>query len=118
MFRISRYLTAALGTALCAAALAGCAGHQLPAIDPSGERIFSGASTTILSPLAECPLLHPSPRIAAPACPPVLPSVPVGPIITAPQPLAIAVQPIPQPAPVCNPPARVAAPVTAPPPCN
>src|SRR5688500_9941768 len=100
MFPISRHFPAALFAAFWAAAGMGCAGHQLPAIDPSGERIFSGASTTILSPLAECPLLHPSPRVAAPpavpTCPPVLPSVPVGPVITAPQPLAIAVQPIPQ----------------------
>ncbi|MEX2026985.1 MAG: hypothetical protein WEH44_06780, partial [Pirellulaceae bacterium] len=100
----------------------GCAGHRVPAIDPSGERIFSGASTPLVSPIAECPLFHPSPPRAAvpalPACAPVqtvVPVLPAMPVATCPQPLAVVAQPIPQPAPpVCNTPQRVPAPAAAP----
>jgi uncharacterized repeat protein (TIGR01451 family) len=98
----------------------GCAGHRVPAIDPTGEHIFSGASTWVVSPVRECPLFHPSPgqpAPAAPACAPVLPPVqpPIvaAPLPSCPQPLAAVVQPIPQPAPACNPPVR--APVPQPP---
>jgi uncharacterized repeat protein (TIGR01451 family) len=94
---------------LCAVAWgAGCAGHRVPAIDPTGRRIFSGATTTIVSPLAECPLLHPSPRAAQPAA--VLPTVPSpcqpAPVVAVPPPVAAA------PAPVCATPPPAAAGVT------
>ncbi len=121
MSRITQDWRATLLAALAwAVSGPGCAGHRVPAIDPSGDRIFSGASTAIVSPFAECPLLHPSPpRGAAPGCAPVQPVVPVVPALplaACPQPLAIAAQPIPQPAPpVCNEPFR--APATAAAPC-
>ncbi|HUE74230.1 MAG TPA: hypothetical protein VMP01_25340 [Pirellulaceae bacterium] len=123
MSRIIHHWRATLLAALAwAVSGPGCAGHRVPAIDPSGERIFSGASTAIVSPFAECPLFHPSPPRgtvpAAPACAPVQPVVPVlpaMPVATCPQPLAVVAQPIPQPAtPVCNTPQRAPAPAAAP----
>ncbi len=44
LLRNAKPLAALLGATL----LLGCAGAQVPAIDPTGQRIFSGGSTTIL----------------------------------------------------------------------
>jgi uncharacterized repeat protein (TIGR01451 family) len=122
MFPSSRTRQAAFLAALIwVVSGSGCAGHRVPAIDPSGEHIFSGASTSIISPLAESPFLHPSrpqPAAVIPACapvlPPVQPPIAVAPVPSCPQPLAVVAQPIPQPAPACTPPVRAPAPPQAP----
>jgi len=74
-----------------AIAPAGCAQHRLPAIDPTGERIFSGTTT-----LATHDLLHglfshhrqppvvPPPPWSAPAAVPAAPAAPAVPGISAP----------------------------------
>src|SRR5436190_4370809 len=66
-------------------AAAGCSHLRLPAIDPSGQQIFSGGSTTLAGP--DCPLFT---RPAA---------VPTGPIVAGP---AVVAGPIVKPP--CNPP--------------
>ena len=119
MQRTSRYWRAFILAALAFGG--GCAGHRVPAIDPSGERIFSGAATTIISPLAECPLWHRSPPVAVPAAvaPPVV-AVPALPG-ACPPPLAAVAQPIPQPPPpICvkPPPAPTLPPSLTNPPCD
>lgn len=91
-------LTFGLAVAFLAmAAGSGCARVQVPAIDPSGQRIFSGGSTTLLGPdLASCPLIG-RPASVATSGPPVA----AGPVVKPPcvaQPLVVqpvAVQPVP-----------------------
>lgn len=70
---------------LLAAALGSSAGCAIPAFDQSGERIFSGTDTSLVS-LKDCPLLahkHKQPPVAIPADPAV-----IGPIV-GPQPIAV-----------------------------
>lgn len=85
---------------LIAAALSSSAGCAIPAFDQSGERIFSGTNTSLVS-LRDCPLLahkHQPPPAAIPADPAV-----IGPIV-GPQPLAVM--------PPAPPPLAIAAPLT------
>jgi uncharacterized repeat protein (TIGR01451 family) len=82
--------------ALVAAGLgSGCA---LPAIDPSGEGIFSG--TTTFASLSECPIFahhhRQAPAAAIPAGPPVIGPL-VGPPSTCAPPIPVAVAPPPPP---------------------
>ena len=95
-------------------AAVGCSHLRLPAIDPSGQRIFSGGSTTLAGP--DCPLFtRPAvattapavvagPVVKPPCTPPVVAqpvvAVPVVPVVAVPI-VAVPVAPIQQPA--CGP---------------
>ncbi len=87
---------------LCAAL--GCSQLRLPAIDPSGQRIFSGGSTTLAGP--DCPLFtRPAAATMAPpvASPPGV-KPPCNPPLVA-QPLVVVpVVAVPAPAPIQQPP--------------
>ncbi|MBC7855014.1 MAG: DUF11 domain-containing protein [Pirellulaceae bacterium] len=89
---ISSYLRLAIVLLFAAAGCpvfltAGCAQVRLPAIDPSGQRIFSGGSTTLAGP--DCPLN------TRPAAATIAPPVVVGPAVKPPcNPPVVAVQPI------------------------
>ena len=74
-------------TPLLLLAAVGCAQVRLPAIDPSGQRIFSGGSTTLAGP--DCPLF------TRPAAATMAPPVVLGPAVKPPcNPPVVAVQPI------------------------
>jgi uncharacterized repeat protein (TIGR01451 family) len=103
-----------LTSLLLLTAAVGCSHLRLPAIDPSGQRIFSGGSTAIAAP--DCPLFTrpalatTAPAVAAgpvvkpPCTPPVVAqpvvAVPVVPVVAVPL-VAVPVAPIQQPA--CGP---------------
>ncbi len=81
---ISSYFRLAIVLLLAAV---GCAQVRLPAIDPSGQRIFSGGSTTLAGP--DCPLF------TRPAAATMAPPVALGPAVKPPcNPPVVAVQPI------------------------
>src|SRR5262245_16687712 len=68
---------------------AGCSHVRLPASDPSGQRIFSGGSTTLVGP--ECPLFTrpaSAPVTTTPAVkPPCTPPITAAPIVVQPVPV-------------------------------
>ena len=106
-----RLLIASLLTAMTGL---GCAQVRLPAIDPSGQRIFSGGTTTLVGP--NCPLFT-RPAVMTPAVqPPCATPVVTQPIVA--QPIVVQpVIPVPVvagPAPQCLPAAPRPAPVTQP----
>lgn len=90
----------------------GCAQHRIPAIDPTGEHIFSGSTTLASHDLFNGGLLHKHHQPAAvapvaavappvkPPCQPPVEAVPVVPLVAVPQPvpvMPVACGPIAQP---------------------
>jgi hypothetical protein len=67
-------------------AAVGCSHLRLPAIDPSGQRIFSGGSTTLAGP--DCPLF------TRPAVATTTPAVVAGPIVKPPCTPPVVAQPV------------------------
>ncbi len=97
-------------TSLLLIAAVGCSHLRLPAIDPSGQRIFTGGSTTLAGP--DCPLFtHPAAATTPPAIvagpavkPPCNPPIVAQPVVAVPivaVPVAAVPAPIQQPA--CGP---------------
>jgi len=87
--------------------LAGCAHIRIPAIDPSGERLFSGTTTfeshglfhhhRHAQPPAVAttpPVLPPQPVVAAPPCNPPLAAAPPPPVIAVPVAPAVPIVPV------------------------
>src|SRR5437762_10842382 len=95
MFRNNSSLRLALAAGLfaCAAQL-GCAQCRIPAIDPTGQHVFAGTTTTLAShdllsgglfhrhhqPAAVAPVAAIEPAVKPP-CPPPVEAIPVVPVI-------------------------------------
>ena len=110
---IIRELAKRVAVVAIVAAFAG--GCRIPAIDPTGERIFTGGTTTLAShDLAHCLPHHREAPVVQPPCAPPIEVVPVvvqpapQPIVAVPQPAPLAVLPV-----SCGPPATCA-PITMP----
>lgn len=90
----TQWMWCAVVAALLGSGLTGCGSLQIPAFDPSGERIFSGGPTRLAVP--DCPLLgNSNPPAPAPGAPIPIGGVPVN---------------IPATQPTCQPPFALPAP--------
>src|SRR5262245_24212590 len=132
-------LALAIGLLACSCQL-GCAQHRIPAIDRTGEHLFSGTTTLAThdllhgglfhkhhQPAAVAPVAAVAPPPIQPPCNPPVEAVPVVPVVPAPV-VAVPQNPLPAaivaPAPACEPaayrgpelkltPSRIVAPVNS-----